>query len=198
MARDLDLLNNIRIAAPCPASWSEMSGTDRVRFCNQCRKNVFNISEMPAAEAAALIREKQGNLCIRLYRRQDGTVITNNCPVGLRTLRKGLAKILGATAAVFSLLAGVTILLPNRWPLAHTIRATRFQPAKRVAALARAARHKIAPQDQLSDFAVAGSMSLPMLATNPAQLVQVQAAMNQLDQQQDFNKYRIAAQTVQK
>jgi len=80
----LTVLNNLRIASPCPASWAAMSGDDRVRFCDSCAKNVYNLSDLTAAEATALIREAEGSLCVRLYRRVDGTVLTADCPVGLR------------------------------------------------------------------------------------------------------------------
>jgi hypothetical protein len=59
-------------------------GTDRVRFCAECKKNVYNISEMTRRDAEALL---QGNadICARVFRRADGTVLTEDCPVGLRT-----------------------------------------------------------------------------------------------------------------
>ena len=39
---------------------------------------------MTTAEAAALIRDREGALCVRLFRRTDGTVLTSDCPVGFR------------------------------------------------------------------------------------------------------------------
>ena len=78
----LSVLNNLRIASPCPASWHAMRGDDRVRFCDSCSKSVYNLSDLTAAEATALIRESEGGLCLRLYRRADGTVLTADCPVG--------------------------------------------------------------------------------------------------------------------
>lgn len=32
-------LDGLRVASPCSASWYRMTGDDRVRFCDQCRKN---------------------------------------------------------------------------------------------------------------------------------------------------------------
>jgi hypothetical protein len=79
-----DILPEIRIASPCPANWDEMKGDERARFCAQCQKHVYNLSAMSAEAAAALIREKEGNLCGRLYRRADGTVLhAEDCPVGV-------------------------------------------------------------------------------------------------------------------
>jgi hypothetical protein len=78
-----DLPIKIRIASPCHARWDEMRGDHQSRFCNQCQKNVYNLSTLTTAEAAALIKSKEGNLCVRFYQRPDGTVLTEDCPVGL-------------------------------------------------------------------------------------------------------------------
>src|SRR5439155_9988250 len=83
-AADLDLLQQIRVASPCSASWEEMGGDDCVRFCEHCRLNVYNLSAMSSAEAAALVREKEGRLCTRYHARADGTMLVENCPVGFR------------------------------------------------------------------------------------------------------------------
>ncbi len=85
------MLKQIRIAAPCPASWHSMEGDSRVRFCAHCQLNVYNISEMSAPEAADLIKSHEGRLCIRMYQRADGTLLTRNCPVGLMEMRRRLA-----------------------------------------------------------------------------------------------------------
>jgi hypothetical protein len=104
MAAEKDLLAEIRVASPCQASWDEMEGSDQVRFCRQCRKNVYNLSGMSRGEAAALVREKEGRLCVRFYRRRDGTMLTDNCPVGLRAARRWLLTQIGAVAGAFGLL----------------------------------------------------------------------------------------------
>lgn len=84
-------LEDVRIASPCKASWRKMKGDDRVRNCAKCSLNVYNISEMTREEAAELIANTEGRLCIRLWRRRDGTVITKDCPMGFRQLRYGIA-----------------------------------------------------------------------------------------------------------
>lgn len=52
----LVILENIHVAAPCPAPWSQMTGDNRVRHCAECNLNVYNISEMTRSEAEDLIR----------------------------------------------------------------------------------------------------------------------------------------------
>jgi hypothetical protein len=81
-------LENLSIAAPCNADWDAMKGDDRVRFCGSCQKNVYNLSALSRADAEHLIAKHEGPPpCIRLYKRTDGTVITNDCPVGRRRRR---------------------------------------------------------------------------------------------------------------
>jgi hypothetical protein len=103
------LLESIRIATPCRADWDDMVGDERVRFCGKCQKNVYNLSEMTRAEAEALVREKQGRMCARLYRRRDGTVLTADCPVGVRNqrLRTRVWAALSSATASMALVLGL-------------------------------------------------------------------------------------------
>jgi hypothetical protein len=84
----LPVLDNIRVAAPCSASWAAMTGTDRVRACGDCNKNVYNLSEMTRDEAEALIAEKEGRLCVRYFQRSDGTILLKDCGVGVKRRRR--------------------------------------------------------------------------------------------------------------
>jgi len=82
MSRRTSPLDNIKIASPCSANWNEMFGNDRMRFCGECKLNVYNLSGMTRDDAENLISNAEGRLCVRFYRRMDGTIITQNCPVG--------------------------------------------------------------------------------------------------------------------
>lgn len=91
------MLHNIRVASPCSADWNKMEGTERVRFCSACQLNVYNFSEMTEREIRQLIQSHVGRrLCGRLYRRKDGTILTRNCPVGLRSVVRRLSRVAGA------------------------------------------------------------------------------------------------------
>jgi len=80
-----------------------MTGNNRVRFCSECHLNVYNFAELTRPEAEDLLRSTEGRICGRLYRRADGTVITKDCPVGLRTARQRVARV--ATAAFAALVS---------------------------------------------------------------------------------------------
>jgi hypothetical protein len=84
-----------------------MVGDERVRFCNQCNLHVYNLSGMTRGEAETLVTNSEGRLCIRFYRRADGTILTRNCPVGLRAIKQRVARRLSAAlTAVLSFFAG--------------------------------------------------------------------------------------------
>jgi hypothetical protein len=89
-------------------NWDEMEGDDRKRYCQGCRLHVFNISEMDVEEAAQLISDSTDRLCVRLYRRRDGTVLTQDCPVGLRAaIRRRVAALASSLAMGVGVLASV-------------------------------------------------------------------------------------------
>jgi Carboxypeptidase regulatory-like domain len=114
-AEQTDLLGRVRIASPCPASWDAMEGDARVRFCRLCALNVYNLSEMTRAEAEALVARTEGRICARLYRRADGTVLTKDCPEGLRAVRR---RVRGAAAAVFAAVASLWSVAAGQAPQA--------------------------------------------------------------------------------
>ena len=106
-ARRRSPLDDIRIASPCRASWDGMTGDERARFCGDCKKNVYDLSAMTRDEAEHLLTTHEGSLCVRLYRRTDGTVLTADCSVGLRKKRVRLAVIsaFGASALAAAAIA---------------------------------------------------------------------------------------------
>ena len=101
-------LDHVRVAAPCSADWDSMFGDERVRFCGQCKLNVYNLSEMKRAEAELLISRAEGRLCVRYYQRRDGSIITQNCPVGLQAIKRRLTRVANAIGStLLSFFAGI-------------------------------------------------------------------------------------------
>lgn len=98
MTKQADSFDDLRIASPCPVAWEKMKGDEQVRFCSQCSLNVYNLSGMTRRQAEALVKQAEGRLCVRFYKRADGTILTRDCPVGLRALRRRTARIVGAAA----------------------------------------------------------------------------------------------------
>lgn len=97
MASSERTLDRLYVASPCSADWEAMAGNAQVRFCNQCQLNVYNISAMTRKQAEALIASTEGRLCTKLYRRADGTIITQDCPKGLQAVKRRVSRIASAT-----------------------------------------------------------------------------------------------------
>jgi hypothetical protein len=107
-AKRLPLLDRVYVASPCSAKWDDMVGNERVRFCGQCAKNVYDLSAMSRAAAEQLVREKEGDVCVRFHRRTDGTIMTADCPVGVRRRRiRRVAATAITAAAAASAAAGI-------------------------------------------------------------------------------------------
>jgi hypothetical protein len=103
MSQSLFSLDTIHVASPCHAAWDDMEGDDRTRFCRQCRRTVYNLSGMTRQAAIELVAEQENQVCVRFFRRGDGTLLTRDCPVGVRNWRRRL--FVGASAAALLLAA---------------------------------------------------------------------------------------------
>jgi hypothetical protein len=113
-------LANVRIASPCQASWADMVGDDRTRFCSECRKHVHDLTKMSTAEVESFLHARSDGTCVRLYQRTDGRVITDDCPVGVRRRRARalVATMFGAGAcALLSLTAIARVMTSEISPI---------------------------------------------------------------------------------
>lgn len=119
-------LNKIMIASPCSIGWENMEGDERVRFCKACQLNVYNTSQMTNNEIMALMANDKSS-CLRIYRRADRTMMTDDCPIGLRRVRnaaKRMTKRLAQVAAsIWALTFSMTGAIAksntkhlNHWP----------------------------------------------------------------------------------
>lgn len=104
-------LKNLKIASPCSADWDLMAGDDRKRFCGECKLNVYNLSGMTKYDAENLLRLSEGRLCVRYFQRPDGTVLTEDCPVGWARVKRRLSLMASAAAAILiSMFGGLLVI----------------------------------------------------------------------------------------
>jgi hypothetical protein len=80
-----------------------MRGDERRRYCKLCKLNVYNLSNMTRDEAESFLINSEGRVCLRVFRRADGSVITKDCPVGWQKLKRKVSR---TAAAAFALVAG--------------------------------------------------------------------------------------------
>lgn len=138
----LPLLQNVRVAAPCPMRWEDLTptGDSHTRHCDRCNLNVHNLSGITAGAAEALLRSSlnpdgtAARVCAAVFRRADGTVLTADCPVGVAALRAKARRAAVRVAAAVGLTAAVS------WAAARAGGGAPFAHAQPLTAAARALR----------------------------------------------------------
>lgn len=98
-------LQQIQIKSPCHKSWTAMDGDDQKRYCEGCRKDVFNLSAMTSADAQGVIDAHSGNLCVRFDTRSDGSIRTVDSPLEPRQRKQRYAPTFGWAVAL--IVAGI-------------------------------------------------------------------------------------------
>ena len=185
-------LDLIQIASPCPASWESMKGDARVRYCGECRLNVYNLSEMSREEAEAFVSQREGRTCVRFFRREDGTVLTKDCPVGLRALRQRFVRATVALCGIlFALVSGTLFggavsrrlpggLQPPSEAFADWIDPTRRAPMGTIALpMGMLGGMPAPPPGLLAPSNIAQPAETPLLEPTPAQLDEIQRRLKE-------------------
>lgn len=88
-----DLLDAVTIDVPCTVPWDSMTGDARRRFCATCRLHVHDVSQISRDEALSLLGRKASGerVCLRIWRRPDGRVLTRDCRSAVKALRRRAA-----------------------------------------------------------------------------------------------------------
>jgi hypothetical protein len=161
MSKFTSPLEGVRVAAPCKADWEKMVGDERVRYCGQCSLHVYNLSGMTKREAEGLVANSEGRLCVRYYRRADGSILTRNCPTGLRAIRQRVSRISGAAlSAALGFFAGIGLDLGVRiTPTTKHTMGTIAMPA---------GREYVAPPPVMGEPTM-GDMAVPNQVVGPAE-----------------------------
>jgi hypothetical protein len=156
MSTQFIALEEVRVATPCRADWDKMHGDDKTRFCQSCAKNVYNLSDMTHDEAEALVREKEGQLCVRFFQRADGTVLTNDCPVGTKSSRRAGR----VSAAMLTILAAPFLMVSAALAGTHANKANLVESLRNTAVVG-ALMNKLSPQQ------MRGKMTMGAIAVAP-------------------------------
>jgi hypothetical protein len=66
---------HLPISSPCHEDWDAMDRVARGRFCQQCDKQVFDLSSMTEREAEGVLAEHAGaRICVRYCHGRDGAI----------------------------------------------------------------------------------------------------------------------------
>jgi hypothetical protein len=102
MTRTPISLESITVESPCKADWNAMTGDERVRHCRLCRLDVYDLSGLTRPEAETLLTERGESLCVRFFRRADGTVVTRDCVKVADRIRRRLRWVHAAAAVLIA------------------------------------------------------------------------------------------------
>ncbi|MEM9188821.1 MAG: hypothetical protein AAGF12_06580 [Myxococcota bacterium] len=108
-----DSLYRLQVARPCREDWDGMVGDERRRHCNVCGSDVYNAAGLSPDELAEIVRQSEGELCLRLTYRANGTLVTKDCRADRR--RRIFRRFAEATATT-TITAFVLLSLRWLWP----------------------------------------------------------------------------------
>jgi hypothetical protein len=67
--------NEAHIAIQCPKRWHEMRGKSKVRLCESCQNDVYNLSDMTHTEAAQFMANVPKGACLIYGHDREGEII---------------------------------------------------------------------------------------------------------------------------
>jgi hypothetical protein len=186
------LIDKYRKAAPCSASWDDMSGKGLFKVCHKCTLHVYDFANCEISEAEELVLKRENKKNPVFFRRKDGKFLTTNCPAGVRQQQKLFA--LGAAVSCLLLMAVTAFLLSPPAPPPHPVVSDGPPPPpldimqRRItpvvikktpvtAGLAPAKRNKFMDVMMSGYQTMPSSYSMPPAAISPAQFVQTLPGM---------------------
>ncbi len=81
---------DVAVSKPCQQQWSGMAGPASRRYCEACKRPVHNFSAMTPGEIERTVAFAGGNLCARVTRREDGSIVMLDQPTAARTNGAGI------------------------------------------------------------------------------------------------------------
>lgn len=104
-------------ATPCSWEWTESGVTrGRVRACDKCQTKVYDFTGMEMPEAEALIFKHESRKKFKLYKRQDGKFMTQDCPVQAQKKRNFVLLVFAAVIVVVVAVACMLLAPPPAKP----------------------------------------------------------------------------------
>lgn len=107
-----------RTGSPCSADWDRMLGNERVRYCPECKRDVYDFSRMSDKDVKRLVSGREQRLCARVRQRPDGTVVTTDSSVSFGVLVRRISRVasiaLAAAISVGPATAGQPLTKPEQ------------------------------------------------------------------------------------
>lgn len=132
------ILDQVTVLDPCPMSWDKMVGDDKVRFCGECQRKVWNFFEMTDAEVVEVMQANPERLCAQIKKTKSGQLLTKDYRPRLKNFRFSML----AMMIVATILSPLMFAAPRiyRWLLPQEIEPPMTSDVSRREALAEAIR----------------------------------------------------------
>lgn len=114
MSRKSTILDAISIPKPCPSEWDSMTGNRRKRFCQECNKQVYNLSAMTRDEAEALVARFEGRLCARIERDAAGVILEDDLCAAPQLISRRASPVAAAFVTALVGLSGNVLAITPR------------------------------------------------------------------------------------
>jgi hypothetical protein len=148
-------VTDYRKASPCSSVWDGTPGSERVRYCEQCRLQVYDFSAMDDAEAKEYVFKREEISEPTFYRRKDGKFLTSNCLVGAKREFNQMLVLSGGAVLVIVLIVAFVMMPPP--PVTKPVLtaasegSTREQPTSKVVSAAQTHGSKVNFDNDESD-----------------------------------------------
>jgi hypothetical protein len=113
-------VSNYRKALKCGVGWDEMERGERVRFCNACKLQVYDLNKMAMPEVEELIFQRENKKEFVLYKRPDGKFLTRNCPVAIKRC-VATAAVLGSGVLLMALITVLAMVQSSSVPTVSAV-----------------------------------------------------------------------------
>jgi len=90
-------LDQLKVVSPCSTDWDRMSGDEKKRFCSECDKFVYDFSRMTRKQVEAIVSIHRGQMCARITRRPDGSLLTLETPPAHPIVARRASPVVNAT-----------------------------------------------------------------------------------------------------
>ncbi len=85
--------HTFRTGSPCSADWDRMIGNEHVRYCPECKRDVYDFSKMKDKDIEQLLSLREQRLCARVRQRPNGIVITTDSSASFAVLVRRISRV---------------------------------------------------------------------------------------------------------
>src|SRR5262245_42889073 len=98
-------IDQLKVVSPCSTDCDQMYGDEKKPFCSECDKFVYDFSRMTRKQVEAIVSIHRGQMCARITRRPDGSLLTLETPPVHPAVARRASPVVNATLATILVLS---------------------------------------------------------------------------------------------